>query len=122
MQIKNKGGRPKKFSAVEVMQNKIIDYFPYCKEAEEIPDVEGLCVYLDICRDTLIEYQKQREFSDTIKKAKVKIFALKKQLAMKGKMNPAVFIFDAKNNHDYVEKVESNIIQDKPFEVHIKFV
>jgi hypothetical protein len=45
--------------------------------------------------------------STVIKKAKNKIFAYKKQGAFKGKYNPAVFIFDAKNNHGYKEKLET---------------
>lgn len=103
-----KMGRPKKYTP-QSMQAKIEQYFPHCKEQDEIPDVEGLCVYLEICRDTLLDYQRQPDFSDTIKKAKTKIFAEKKQLAMRGKMNSAVWIFDAKNNHGYVEKIENDL-------------
>ena len=31
----------------------------------------------------------------------------KKQLALKGQIPPAIFIFDAKNNSDYTDKIET---------------
>lgn len=117
MAEKNKGGRPKKFTAVEELQQKIDNFFVDCEEKEDIPDIEGLAYYLNTTRKTLFEYEKQEEFSNTIKRTKDKIFYFKKQLAFKGKINPAVFIFDAKNNHDYRDKMEvestnNNLNQD----------
>jgi hypothetical protein len=103
-------GRPPKFATVADLQ-ALFDKW----KAEfslggvrfgEIPDVEGFCDYADAYRDLLSEYESKPEFSDTIKRIKNWIYYRKKQLAMAGKMNPAVFIFDAKNNANYVDKTE----------------
>jgi hypothetical protein len=99
-------GRPPKFETPEDLENQIELFFDYCEEVDEVPDVEGLAVYLDTTRKTLWEYEKKDEFSNTIKRCKDKIFHKKKQLAFKGKINPTVFIFDAKNNHEYTDKQE----------------
>lgn len=120
------GGRPRKFDTVEQLETLIEGYFDYCdnyiatkivfdKEGEQSTvkyhfpkpyTVSGLCAYLGITRDTLSEYQKQDEFSDTIKTAKTKIEAEKIEGAMQGKYNPAITIFDLKNNHNMVDKTE----------------
>ena len=100
--------RPSKFKSVEELEKLIESYFLVVtdKEKDEIPDVEWLACYLDTTRKTLFEYEQKEEFSNTIKRAKEKIFFYKKQLALKWKMNPTVFIFDSKNNHWYVDKTE----------------
>jgi hypothetical protein len=106
------------FTNADDLQLKINDYFAHCISTNEIPDVEGLAVFLDTTRKTLNDYaarnnqdydNKDIDFdsiSATIKKAKDKIFFYKKQGAFKGLYNAAVFIFDAKNNHDYSDKQE----------------
>lgn len=78
----------------------------------EVPDVEGFCDYIDSYRQLFMEYEKKPEYSTTVKKIKNWMYYRKKQLAMSGKINAAVYIFDAKNNHDYVDKVEQEIRQD----------
>lgn len=99
-------GRPPKFETPEELEIKIEEFFNHCEKIEDIPDVEGLAVFLDTTRKTLLDYEKKEEFSYTIKRCKDKIFYKKKQLAFKGKLNPTVFIFDAKNNHEYTDKQE----------------
>jgi len=112
-------GRPRIFNSVDEMQLLIDRYFQRIEKTEEIPDIEGLCLELELCRETLKQYQLKEEFTDAIKKAKTKIFFRKKQLAMSGKMNPAVFIFDAKNNHDYVDKQEIAQTVDTTININI---
>jgi len=102
----NPVGRPPKFESNEQLEGLIEEYFKHCIETQEIADVEGLAMFLDTTRKTLFEYEKLDEFSNTIKKAKTRLFAQKKQLAMKGKMPPAIFIFDSINNHGYSNKQE----------------
>ncbi len=94
------------FQSPEELQILIDEYMALCAENGDITDIEGLAVFLGTTRKTLWEYEYREEFSNTIKRAKDKIFNNKKQLAMKGKMNPIVFIFDAKNNHNYTDKQE----------------
>lgn len=100
------GGRPPKFTNVDDLQLLIDNYFNEIENSDEIADIEGMCMRLDISRETLNQYQQKEEFSDAIKRAKTKIFQIKKQMAMKGRLNPIIFIFDAKNNHNYVDKQE----------------
>lgn len=101
-------GRPPKFDSPEGLQ----DMFETWRDGftnpdtDDIPDVEGLCIYLDTARQTLFDYEKKTEYSDTIKRAKDWIIYKKKQLAMRGKIPPAIYIFDAKNNAGYVDKTE----------------
>lgn len=113
-------GRPPKFATPEQLQvlfeewQNTFEPDPDKREKlnlnVDIPDVEGFCDYIDAYRDILCEYEKNKEFSDTIKRIKNWIYYKKKQLAMQNKMNPAIFIFDAKNNAGYVDRqeVESN--------------
>lgn len=79
------------------------------KLSDDIPDVEGFCDYIDSYRDLFSEYAKKDEFSDAIKRIKNWIYYKKKQLSMKGKMPPAIFIFDAINNAGYSNKTETDI-------------
>ena len=76
---------------------------------DEIPDIEGFCDFIGAWRDLLCEYEKMSEYTDAVKKIKNWIFKNKKQLALRNKMNPAIFIFDAKNNSGYVDKTEQDI-------------
>jgi len=91
-----------------VLARKIDKFWQYCVDNNYIPDVETLAMFLDVCRKTLWqwEHSENKNLGIIIKKAKNKIFHEQKQLAMRGKMNSAIFIFNAKNNFDYVEKVE----------------
>lgn len=75
----------------------------------------GLAVYLDCSRDTLYNYEKEKHddldeelskgFSDTIKKAKEKIYAYAEEFLYSGK-NPTGAIFNLKNNWGWQDKTE----------------
>ena len=67
------GGRPNKITEKKELQEKIDKYFKECDNKSEPYTITGLCIALDICRDTLCEYAKKEEFSDTIKKAKLRV-------------------------------------------------
>ena len=130
-------GKPKTWATPEKLQQDIEKYFEECdsriievydkKEQKVIPikkptpyTVEGLCEVLDCDRVTLLNYQKQKgyeEYFSTIKKAKLKIQRNKLERGLDGDSNPAITIFDLKNNHGYVEKQE---IQTKQ-EVELKY-
>lgn len=106
-------GRPPKFSSPEELdatfQEWKAEFSKDGKFAEEIPDVEGFCDYVDAYRDLFSEYASKEEYSDTIKRIKNWIYYRKKQLAMSNRMNATVFIFDAKNNAGYVDKTEQDL-------------
>jgi hypothetical protein len=103
-------GRPPRFSTPEEMQEAFYDYQDEFKEGgslvDEIPDVESFCYYIGSYRELLMEYERKPLFSRTVKEIKDWLQYKKKQLAMAGKMPPAIFIFDAKNNAGYVDKTE----------------
>jgi hypothetical protein len=110
-------GRPPLWKDLKTFENSTQGFFEWCDENEYIPDIEALAEYLGTNRQTLREYESKQEFSYTIKNLKTKIFNRKKQLALRNKMNPAIFIFDAKNNHDYKDKIDTENITKHNFDV-----
>lgn len=72
-----------------------------------IPDVEAWCVYMGFTRMTLSRYRSRGgEWAEVIDQVKAAIMAAKKQLALTYKIPPMVFVFDAVNNHGYVNSSE----------------
>ncbi len=68
-------GRPLKFKSVTKLQEKIDEYFDKC-DLEGTPYlIVGLALYLDISRNTLIQYQVREKFQDTVKRAKERVEA-----------------------------------------------
>lgn len=115
-----KKGRPKKYNDVETMEEKINKYFKECELKQEPYTITGLCLALNICRDTLSEYMKNEEFSDTIKKAKLKVENyLEKHLITDS--STTGIIFNLKNNFGWKDKQE-NINIDTSYENYIKRV
>lgn len=95
---KKKRGAPKKYTKADEMQKKIEEYFESCfkedlkynsekKYYEPKLDykgnvikyqykpftITGLANALDMTRETLLRYEEDKEFSDTIRKAKQKV-------------------------------------------------
>jgi hypothetical protein len=103
------GGRPLLFKDEIKLVERIQEFFDMCRDTEEIPTISGLAVHLDTSRETLCNYEKKETFFDTIKGAKDKVIALQEQLAMKGKINPTVWIFSAKNNLGYTDERKTDI-------------
>jgi hypothetical protein len=132
-------GRPKKWNTASELQDAINTYFQECDERiiqvydkttqsvkninKPIPyTIEGLCEILDCGRSSLLRYEKEKgyeEFWHTIKKAKLKIQRNKLERGLSGESNPAVTIFDLKNNHLYKDKTEQdlNIKQTEPITI-----
>ena len=69
------------------------------------PSVTALCLHIGIHRDTLHEYEKKDEFSDTIRIAKQIILSRKLELLTELK-NPRGVMFDLSANYGIVEKKE----------------
>lgn len=85
--IRSKDGRGRKYETREELVEGINGYFDYClnnphrgqvsyhfqgiitKDTEEKMrsfSIEGLCVYLEICRTTFLEYEKNEDFTEVI--------------------------------------------------------
>lgn len=108
---KHPGGRPRKYETIEEFIEAVQSYVNYIDEVREgegvelIPDVEGLCCYIGISRDTLFEWERSRgpEFSDVISRVRTAIASYKKQLGFNGKIPAVVMAIDFNNNHGYVQ-------------------
>lgn len=84
---------------------------------QEIPDVEGIALWLGVSRATLCLWEndvKYPEIANVVRDIKSRIMYYKKQLAYSNRCNATVFIFDAKNNHGYKDKteIENTVISD----------
>lgn len=64
--------RPPKFDSPEEFE-ALADAYLDNSTKESPPTVNGLCLALDICRDTLWEYAKKEGFSDAVKRARAKL-------------------------------------------------
>jgi hypothetical protein len=67
----NPVGRPLKFKTVEELQQQIDSYFEITPKDEWT--ITGLAMALDTSRKVLCEYDDKEEYSNTIKKAKIKV-------------------------------------------------
>lgn len=123
---KNKGGRPRIYKTIEEMQPLIDEYFEIKSGAKRkvvlknktvvyIPDPEpvhisGLCAYLGLTHETLGQYQKKEEFSDSITQAKQMCEEYAVNMCFKGH-NKADFVlqnnFKWRNRSETENKTES---------------
>jgi len=89
-------GRPPKYTSAEQMQEAIDAYYVDCKAREVSVTVMGLANALDMTRQSVLNYEKDDLFFDTIKKAKQKVYqVIEEKLMGEGKSGQ---IFYAKNN------------------------
>jgi DNA-binding XRE family transcriptional regulator len=110
------GNRPRSFSSPEELRQSIQEYFNEWRKQRRPVTVSGLATWLSVSRQTIHEYEKGtydvREknirYSDTIKEAKEYICSDKLEKGLLGIYNSAVAIFDLKNNHDMVDKIDTN--------------
>lgn len=99
-------GRPKAFKNVEEVEKKINAYFNYCEEKEKPYTMSGLAYYLEVSRQTLVNYSNKDEYFDTIKKARDRVQMQLEENALSNKANPTFTIFNLKNNFDWKDKME----------------
>lgn len=99
-------GRPRAFKSVEEVEEKIEAYFNYCEEKEKPYTMSGLAYYLEVSRQTLVNYSNKDEYFDTIKKARDKVQMQLEENALSNKANPTFTIFNLKNNFDWKDKME----------------
>lgn len=99
-------GRPRAFKSVEEVEEKINAYFNYCEEKEKPYTMSGLAYYLEVSRQTLVNYSYEDEYFDTIKKARDRVQMQLEENALSNKANPTFTIFNLKNNFDWKDKIE----------------
>jgi hypothetical protein len=100
--VKRRVGRPLKFETVEDLQSAIEDYFANTKQEDWL--ITGLAVHLNTSRETLMDYEGRKEFSDAVKGAKDRIeMAYERDLRTRG---TAGSIFGLKN-FGWVDRIET---------------
>lgn len=108
-----KRGRPLKFKP-DVLHDKIEAYFDECgigllgnplSKTYIAPTISSLALSLNTTRDLLCDYEKRNEFSDTIKRAKLRIEAYN-EYALHTNRNVAGVIFNLKNNFGWKDRAE----------------
>ena len=114
-----KRGRPRKFATATELRKKITAYFKERDRKGKPYTVCGLALALGLDRKALIEYAQQPEFSNTIKKAKLRIEAqLEERLMDKAFSTPGV-IFNLKNNFGWRDEQKIDLGQ-QPIHFTIK--
>lgn len=101
-------GRPKLYNSKEEMQEIIDSYFSLCDQLERPYTMSGLANALNMSRQSLINYSKDEEFFDTIKKARAEVEQQLEENALMGKANSTFTIFNLKNNYGWRDSVEIN--------------
>lgn len=99
--------RPRIIESPEEMRTRGEAYFAECRASEEPITITGLVLALGLShRDSLIEYGKREEFSDTVKSLKTECehFCEKRALATNG----AGAIFALKN-YGWADKVQQEV-------------
>ena len=106
-------GRPKAFKSADELKKRINSYIKERTADQRPMTMAGLAAHLEVCKDTLCEYQNgvydipgQEEYSEAIKKARTYIEADKLEQGLLNKHNATITIFDLKNNHGYADKHE----------------
>lgn len=102
---KKSAGRPLKFKTVAGLQKAIDEYFAQCKKDLVPVTITGLALHLDTTRQTLIDYERRDQFTDTIKKAKLRCENYAEIQLFQGR-NVAGVIFNMKNNYNWQDKRE----------------
>ena len=120
-----KVGKKPKYSEVEKLQKKIDEYFANCPDNRVItgfdknegefvtmelstPTITGLALYLGFCsRKAFYDYENKPEFSDTIKKARLRIECEYEKQLYCDKCTGAIF---ALKNLGWKDKVENEIV------------
>lgn len=100
------GGRPLKFKTAKALQQAVNKYFDDCDAKDEQYLVTGLAMALDVCLETITNYESRDEFLGIIKKAKARCIDQLWRQAMNGKTNPTMAIFISKVGHGMREKVD----------------
>lgn len=126
--LNHAGGR-RKLNNVQELKQKIDSWIAEKQEADEVMTRSGLCLYLNISKDTMNKYMHEVSRQDTVlerseidgelhsltiadllKRANLAIESDLERRMISGKGNVAGIIFDLKNNHGYADKSEVNTV------------
>lgn len=120
---RDRGGRPLKYETADELQAAIDVYFKQCDERTktivtksgdviEVPDpapytISGLCLVLDLDRQSLLNYSRREEFFDIVRRAKLRI---QNDIELRSfNNNPTGAIFNLKCNFGYRDSIDVNL-------------
>lgn len=113
--------KPDKPKTSEELEDRFNDYFDKCSQAGLPPTIEGLALVSGWGRTTFYEIaegRQSKEFMNTVKSAKDYVCLYDSVMATNGKVQPATYIFRAKNFYDMTDeqkiKIEAQPGADKP--------
>lgn len=118
---------PNTKQGLDAFVENTLSFFEYCEEINAnpditekqklVPDIELWGTYIGVTRKTILMYEKRGgEWQASIEYFKNSIAAIKKNLAIHGKIPPLITIFDFTNNHNYVNASEfklTNVDRDQ---------
>ena len=118
---KKLNGRPLKFSSSQALQSAIESYFD--KQGQLPYTISGLCLHLEINLDTFYEceHNKEKGFSEIIKKARLKIMERSEQQLYGNHCVGAIFHLKNIGRKWFNDKyeVDNNIASNEPLIVKI---
>lgn len=106
---KNLGGRPPKYSTKAELLKKANEYFDHCNSFFQLPEKAGLCLYLNITRETYSQYRKDKRFSDAIKAMDSYIESNWVRRLSGNSATGAIFYLKNAFHQDYRDRVENDI-------------
>lgn len=108
----NNGGRPAFYNSPEDLELKIIEYFDWCVENKTECSVTGMHQHLGFNdRDALLEYEKKKEFSGIVKRARQAV-ELSYELDLRTfKFGGAIFALKNINKKHWKDKTEQEVKQ-----------
>lgn len=104
-------GRPRKFTDPEHFAAKVDAYFARMEKNQRAPSISELALDLGFCdRRSFTEYEDyEPEFSDTVKRARLRVEVDRQQrLISRDLFTPGV-IFDLKNNHGWKDQTQQEL-------------
>ena len=122
-------GRPRSFYCNKELRENVDKYFNWCDEQIKVFEdskgrqtiirkpytLTGLCLYLNITRETFAEYCKGRydddlnKFSDTFTYARKKVENYIEEGTLNGSINHNAGAFNLKNNFNWSDKKEIDL-------------
>lgn len=91
---------------------RLVEFFDYYAKTGGIPTVEKMCLCLGASKQTTWDWQngsKGRDRADLIKNAKGILASIDADLAIRGLINPVVYIFRGKNYYGMKDQQELSV-------------
>lgn len=92
--------------------DRLVEFFDYYAKSGGIPTVEKMCLSLGVATQTVWEWQqgsKGKDRMEMIKRAKNLIASFDADLAIRGLINPVVYIFRGKNYYGMKDQQELSV-------------